>query len=127
MKTSKISDYNNFNGKNPESWARDVNTDLNNIFLCLSSRIRFGANNTATNMGENIDGQFVNYTTNATPDTEDTIAHNLGTVPKGYIVMSKSKAGDIYQQATTGTLWTVSNIYLKCTVSSVSVTLFLLH
>lgn len=127
MKTSKLSDFSNFDTEDSSSWARDVNTDLNNIFLCLSSRIRFGPNNTATNIGENIQGQFITYTTNATPDTQDTIAHKLGSIPIGYIVVSKSKAGDIYQQATTGTAWTSNNLYLKCTVASVTVTLFLIQ
>lgn len=127
MRTSKISDFSNFDKSNPESWARDVNTDLNTAFLCLSGRIRFGGNNTATNMGENILGQFLTYTTNGTPNTQDTIAHQLNSIPIGYIIVSKSKAGDVYQGPTTGTAWTSSNIYLKCSVASVVVTLFLLQ
>lgn len=126
MRTSKISDFSNFDKKEPEGWARDVNTDLNQVFLCLSGRVRFGGNNTTKGIGENIQGQFLTYTTNGTKDTEDTIAHNLDSIPVGYIVVSKNKAGDIYQQATTGTAWTSSNIYLKCSVASVTVTLFLL-
>lgn len=127
MKTTKISDFSSFDLKHPQGWCRDVNTDLENIFLCLSGRIRFGANNTVTNKGENILGQFVTYTTNVTPNTEDIIPHQLGSVPIGYIVVSKDKAGDVYQKANTGTVWTASSIYLKCSVASVSVTLFLLQ
>lgn len=129
MNISKVSNFttSNKDKDNIPSWARDVNTDLNSIFLCLSGRIRFGANNNVINKGENVLGQFVTYTSNATPNTEDTVPHNLGSVPVGYIVISKDKSGDIYQKATTGTAWSKTNLYLKCTVASVNVTIFLLQ
>lgn len=126
MKASKTSSYVSSKETNPEKWARDVDNDLNSIFLVLSGRVRFGPNNSTINMGENIQGQFVTYTTNATPNTEDTIPHNLDSIPIGYIVVSKDKAGDVFQKQNTGTPWTSSFLYLKCTVASVSVTLFLL-
>lgn len=127
MNTSKTSNFNDFDKKDPTNWAREIDNDLGIIFLALQGRIRFGANSGTVNKGENILGQFVTYTTNATPNTEDTVPHKLGSIPVGYIVVSKSKAGDIYQKATTGTAWTNQNLYLKCTVASVSVTLFLLQ
>ncbi len=127
MKTSKISNYVSSQNTDPEKWARDVDNDLGTIFLALSGRLRFGSNNTLNNHGENVMGQFVTYTTNGTPNTEDTVPHTLNSIPIGYIVVGKSKAGDIYQLATTGTLWSGSNIYLKCTVASVVVTLFLIQ
>lgn len=127
MKTAKVSDYNNFNKSDPSDWARSVNTDLNSLFLLSNGRIRFGSNSTATNKGENIQGQFITYTTNGTPDTEDIIPHNLGSIPIGYLIVSKNKAGDIYQQASTGTTWNSSTISLKCSVASVTATLFLIQ
>lgn len=127
MKTSKTSNFNLYNIDDPENWARDVDADLSQIFLCLSGRVRFGANDTFTGKGENILGQFITYTSNGTPDTEDSIIHNLDSIPVGYIVVSKDKAGDVYQKANTGTAWTNNFIYLKCSVASVSVTLFLLQ
>lgn len=123
MKTSKISNYNRFDKSDPEDWARDVNSDLDTIFLCLSGRIRFGPNNTNINKGENILGQFVTYTTNATPDTQDTVPHNLASIPVGYIVVNRNKNGGVYTSATA----TSSNLFLKCSVASTTVTLFLLQ
>jgi len=67
--------------------------------------------------GTNFDAVMISVTSNATPDTEDTVAHTLGKAPTGYIVYYKDKAGDIYDG---GTTWTTSSIYLKCSVASVT-------
>src|SRR5258708_24601490 len=127
MKIAKTSNLNDFDKKDPTMWVNEVDNDLGNIVLALQGRLRFGPNNSTVNKGENILGQFITYTTNGTPNTEDTVAHSLGSIPVGYIIVSKSKAGDIYQQARTGTAWSTINIYLKCTVASVVVTLFLIQ
>jgi len=66
---------------------------------------------------DNVDCAFVSFTSNATPDTEDTVAHGLGRVPTGYLVYSRDKAGVLYDS---GTAFTASNIYLKCNVASVA-------
>lgn len=124
MRASKISSYVSSKETNPEKWARDVNSDLDNIFLVLSGRVRFGPNNNVINMGDNIQGQFLTYTTNATPNTEDTIPHNLGSIPIGYIVVKQNKAGSIYDS---GTAWNLNNLYLKSNTASILVTLFLMQ
>lgn len=64
-------------------------------------------------------GTLVTYTTNAAAGTQDTVAHDLGYVPKGYIPVDKSAAVDIY----TGAAANDTNLYLKATVASVTVTL----
>lgn len=124
MKISKESDFVDFNKSDPTRWANEVDTDLKNIVLVLQGRVRFGANNTVTNKGENILGQFITYTTNATPNTEDTVAHALGSVPIGYIVVRQNKAASLYDS---GTVWTSSSLFLKCSVASVLVTVFLIQ
>lgn len=124
MKTTKVSNFNTFDDTKPEQWARDVDSDLNTVFLCLSGRIRFGPNNTTINKGENILGQFVTYTTNGSANTEDTVPHNLGSVPVGYIVVKQNKSGSVFDS---GSTWTVNNLYLKCSGTSVLVTLFLIQ
>lgn len=73
--------------------------------------------------GAHIEGQFRVVTTHATPDTEFTVAHDLGRAVVGYFVIRLDKAGVVYDS---GTAWTTSNIYLKCNVASVACTLFLL-
>lgn len=85
----------------------------------INGRIAFGD---GTNQ-ENIDGQWVTYVSNAVANTDDTITHNLGRIPVGYLVMTKSKAGDVY----TGTIaWTATQMTLKCSVASVTAKLFIL-
>ena len=67
---------------------------------------------------DNLDAADVSYTTNAVANTEDTVAHNLGRIPIGYWVISRDKAGVVYNG---GTAWTTTNIYLKCNVASTAV------
>lgn len=124
MKVAKISNFIP-NDENIESYRRDADADLVNLVNFTQGRVRFG---TATNgyRGENISGKFVQYTSNGTKDTEDTISHNLGVIPQGYIVIWQDKAGNVYQGPTTGTAWTSSNLYLKCSVASVTFMLFVL-
>jgi len=68
---------------------------------------------------DNIDCRLITFTSNAAPDTEDTVAHTLGKTPQGYIIYAKDKAGDLYT-STGGTAWDATNMYLKCTVASVT-------
>lgn len=123
MKTTKVSTYNGPKDTDPIGWMRDVNSDLETIFLCLSGRIRFGPNNNVINKGENILGQFINYTSNATPDTQDTVPHSLASIPVGYIVVNRNKNGGVYTSAAA----TSTNLYLKCSVASTTLTLFVLQ
>ena len=60
-------------------------------------------------------------TTNATPDTEDSFSHNLGSIPKGYSVINQDKAGSIYEEGTTA--WSDSAITLAGSVASITATL----
>jgi len=68
----------------------------------------------------NLGGNVVTYTTNATANTQDTIPHGLPYVPRGYLVINKGAAVDLYDG---GTAWNVTNLYLKATVANVPVTL----
>lgn len=100
--------------------------DLDKVFQCLQGRVRFGRG-TDGDRGENIAGEFQQFTTSATPDAENTIAHTIGSVPVGYFIVWQDKAGGLYQGPSTGTAWTSSNIYLKCDVASVTFKVFLLQ
>lgn len=101
-----------------------LQTQINKIFTCLQGRISFGTGVTSVS-GQNIDGEWRTYTSNAVADTEDTLAHTIGSIPLGYIVINQNKAGSIYGTPSLGTAWTSSNIYLKCSVASVTFLLFL--
>lgn len=69
-------------------------------------------------------GVVVNYTSNATPDTADAVAHTLGRVPVGYLVIQRTKAGTIYNGGAAGAfLATATTITLKDNVASVGTVL----
>jgi len=104
---------------------RRLDANLGKVFQALQGRVRFG-DATDGKQGENLSGQFQLFTTSATPDAENTIAHTLGAIPVGYIIIGQNKAGSLYQLATTGTAWTSTNLYLKCSVASVAFVIFLL-
>ena len=67
---------------------------------------------------DNVDCRLITFTSSATPDAENTVAHTLGKVPTGYLVYSLNKAAVVYANATA---WTKTNIYLKVNVASVAV------
>ena len=91
---------------------REMLQVLNVILLRLKSILNAGIL-----FDENVSCKLVSFTSNATPDTEDTTAHGLGKVPNGYIVYSQNKAGSLYDS---GTAHTATNIYTKCDVASVT-------
>lgn len=62
-------------------------------------------------------GRYVEGTTNAVADTETTHAHLLDWKPRGMIIISKDKAGDIYDSDSPHT---DTEIKIKCSVVSVA-------
>jgi len=56
-----------------------------------------------------VPSQFT-ITSDPTPDTEFTFTHNLGRTPSGYIVLSQTGPGSLYNG---GTSWTNSEVFLK--------------
>lgn len=69
-------------------------------------------------LDDNVDMVDIEYTSNATPDTEDTVSHNLGKTPTGFLVYSIDKGGVVYNGTTS---WDADNIYLKCTTASTEI------
>lgn len=122
MKVVKSSNFVGEEKLDISKYIPDVNRDLSNIVLALTGRIRFGRGQDG-DRGENISGQFQVYTSNGAANTEDTIAHGIGSVPVGYIVIKQDKASNVYLGTTA---WTSSNIYLRQSGTSVATTLFLL-
>lgn len=66
------------------------------------------------------DGQFLTFTSHATPGTDVTVPHNLGRTPTGYIPVTKDKAADIYHT----TAMDDANLYLKCDVATAAIKLW---
>lgn len=69
------------------------------------------------NFDDNFDGRRVAVTSHATPGTEFSVAHTLGKVPIGYIVIGQAGAGSIYDGATASTKTT---LYLKSDAAATS-------
>ena len=65
----------------------------------------------------NINGQWANVTAPASPNTEFAIPHTLGRTPSWYSY-NIDRSGVLYQLPNTGTAWTETNIYVKCSAAS---------
>jgi len=121
MKLVKVSSINE-RSANILNQVHALDNDLRKIYDWSNGRVEFG---TPTDgfRGENIAGRFQTFTTSATPDAENTVAHGLGATPSGaYIVMSQDKAGSLYKSGT----WNSTNAFFKCDVASVTFTVFIL-
>ena len=64
--------------------------------------------------------ESVSSTDTGTANTEFAIAHHLGRTPAGFLVTRLDKAGSVYDS---GTAWTETAIYLKCSAANAAVTL----
>lgn len=102
-----------------------LQTQVDKIFTCLQGRVSFGTGVDGI-QGQNVDGEWQQFTTSGTPNAENTIAHTIGSIPLGYLIVWRDKAAHLYQGPTTGTAWTSSNIYLKCDVATVTFLTFLI-
>jgi len=122
MEIAKLSNYVRFNRQKPEDYVKDVDRDLVNLFTAFKARIRFG-DGTDGELGENISGEFQVVSDTGAADTEFSVSHTLGAIPIGFLVTNIDKGGVVYDS---GTAWTSTTIYLKCSAANAEVTLFLL-
>lgn len=123
MRTNKLSP--SFRTDKDDPRYKQVDTDLQNLFLITQSRIRFGDGTDGTN-GENISGQFQEFTSDGSADTEFSVTHTIGSVPVGRIILFQDLAGSLYQGPSTGTAWTATTVFFKCDVASVTFKVFLI-
>jgi hypothetical protein len=72
---------------------------------------------------DNLMGKWISYTTNSTKDTEDTLTHNLGAIPIGFILLKPPTSGAINRGATT---WTTSRLYLQCSAAAQTAEIFVI-
>ena len=70
----------------------------------------------------NIDGQWAKVTSPVAPNTQFAVTHNLNRIPVGFDVKRQNLACSVYDS---GTAWTTTQIFLKCSVASVTLTLFI--
>lgn len=92
---------------------RDLQYALTNF-----SRFLIDLLNGGLRFADNFDAEIKSITTNGTANTEDAVSHSLKRVPTGYLILNRDKAGVVYDS---GTPWTATSIYLKCSVATVAV------
>lgn len=71
----------------------------------------------------NMDAVWVQYVSNGTANTEDTVSHNLGRLPVGFLTGVPSENAVVY--ADNQSAWTSTSIRLKCTGTAATVNLLL--
>ena len=107
-----------------------INTDdpellefLNWIRIAINKgKIAFGTASDGLH-GQNIEGEYQIVSDTGLVDTEFTVAHTLGVIPTTFLVMDINKGGVVYDS---GTAWTSTTAYFKCSVANANVTLFLI-
>lgn len=97
------------------AWMQAIYGAATNILLTSAE----GAIQDGQKAGQ-LNAVYVVYTSNGTADTEDTVPHSLGRVPVGYIVVKQDIASIVYDSTTSHTS---TNLYLKNTGTSVTLTL----
>ena len=102
-------------GKPESAFDRVLEAELLSYTRELASILNKGLGFT-----DNWNGQAVTFTSHVTPDTEDSVAHSLGRVPTGFLILNRDKAGIVYQS---GTAWTTSAIFVKTSVASMTTTI----
>lgn len=92
---------------------KDLLTFLEQIFTNLENIINRGIT-----FDDNFESEELTATAHATPDTEFSVAHTLGTVPTRFIVVDIDEGGVVYKGTTA---WTATTIYLKCTTGGTAI------
>lgn len=72
---------------------------------------------------DNINGQVKEFTSSGTPGAENTIAHTLGAVPVGIIILHPPASGTVNKGTTA---WDTTNIFLTCSAATQTVKILIL-
>ncbi len=100
--------------RDPEEFMRFASYLLNDVVTQINGQLEFQ---------KNIKGQLVTgIKFPSTPATDVEIRHTLGRIPQGWIITSLDGASIIYKGSA---VFTVKSIFLKSSVASVTVSLFL--
>lgn len=94
--------------------------------LDMAFKLTFLTKDGAATSGErsyNMDAVWVQYVSNATANTEDTVNHNLKRIPIGFFTGMPSESAVIY--ADNQGAWTSTTIRLKCTGTAATTNLLL--
>jgi len=102
-----------------DALAQDLESVWQRVAKLLNGGISFGDGT----QSDNVDGVWINAITPGVANTDFTVTHNLGRVPAGYIVKSKSAACDIYDGSVAAS---ETQLTLRATAINVLVRLFVL-
>lgn len=97
---------------------RDLMAALGNWSFSLKGILDRGISLT-----DNLDATVASFTSNATPDTEDTVAHSLGRAPTYFLLADINKGAFVYRGPTA---FTKTHVYLKTSAASAAVKVILL-
>lgn len=75
------------------------------------SNISFGEVTDNKDLSQNIEGWYATATSPGVADTEFAVPHQLGRIPIGFFVLTRTKGGVVYKSLVTP--WSTNNIYLK--------------
>lgn len=107
-------------------YTKNLDADVMRLFTITQGNLSFGPTANLKN-GQNIFGQWVTVADTGTANTEFVVPHTLAfqtrtIVPANYLVTYINKGGVVYDS---GTTWTSSNIYLKCSAANAKLNLFI--
>ena len=71
---------------------------------------------------DNFNADIVTVSDTGSANSENTVAHTLKRVPIGFLCISNNLAGVVYNS---GTVFTTTNIYVKCSVANCTVKLLI--
>jgi len=97
-----------------EDQLRTIDKDLINLFTAMQKRLT---------LKDNLAGETVSVADTGSANTEFTVSHSLGSVPAGFFLINIDSAGVVYDS---GTAWTSSAVYLKCSAANAAVTVYLI-
>lgn len=93
---------------------------VEDIFKLIKRNISFGT--TVNGEDQNISGQMVEVLNTGLANATFTVTHNLGRIPLFYDVKYINVNGVVYDS---GTAWTKTQIFLKCSIINAHVRLFI--
>lgn len=117
MRTQPTLDLNPRTQSNLTDFIRMFRRKWESVTSILNGRVGFG-NGTDP---DNVDLAWASATTPGSADTDFTVTHNLGRVPVGYIIVSRSAACDVYTGSVAST---ATEITLKASATGVDIKLW---
>ncbi len=110
-----------------ETQFKDVAEDLQiqKIVEVLQGRVSFLDTSEGIGDGrkaQNLDIQFQRISDSGSVNVEFSVTHTLNRIPKGFAVINIDAGGVVYDS---GTIWTSTTIFLKCSVANADITFFI--